>query len=113
VILHRPTLTQLWRAANLGILLARRDELSWHQGITTAIYDNMLSCDSMEYDFDVGRDLWLTKGRFGKLQRDYLDLELFDQFLGKCKNVHTSKRGPVTQMTCRLHGMTGPAVQVG
>lgn len=99
------TLTDLWHKSAHKMLFMTREELDFIATADTMVYDNVLSCDSMEYDFDAGRDLWLTKSRFTVLQRDYLDLEQLELFLGRCEEVglEHSKRGVVTQMFCKQH----------
>lgn len=109
VLFRVPTLTDLWHEANTRLLFARADELDWAAGATTGRNDNLLMCDSMEYDFDVA-DLWLTKGRFQKLQRDYLDYDLTRAWIeGPCSKQkmprNLSRRGTVTQLSCRVHGV--------
>lgn len=103
------TLTDLWHKTAHGMLFAKRDELDWVASIDTMIYDNFLSCRSMEFDFDMGRDLWLTKSRFTVLQRDYLDADDLDAFLDRCEAIGRprgeAKRGVVTQMFCTPHAM--------
>jgi hypothetical protein len=62
----------------------------------------------MQFDFDMGRDLWLTKARFTTLQRDYLDLYQLEQFLKRCKQIGLgeAKRGVVTQLFAKQHKMS-------
>jgi hypothetical protein len=57
----------------------------------------------MAYDFDMGRDLWLTKTRWTVLLRQYLDPSEVARFLDKAVEVATGegKRGVVTSMFCR------------
>jgi hypothetical protein len=83
-------------------------ELDFIASIDTMLYDNVLSCDSMAYDFDAGRDLWLTKSRFTVLQRDYLDLYDLETFLDRCESIGLgeAKRGVVTTMFCKQHKMS-------
>lgn len=54
----------------------------------------------MEFDFDLGRDLWLMKSRFTVLQREYLDLYQLETFLIRCKEIGlgSAKRGVITSM---------------
>ena len=101
------TLTDLWIQGCKDLLYMPAGKLSWAAGATTGIYDNLLVCKSMEFDFDPGRDLWLTKHRFGKLQRDYIDPELLPAFVERSAGMAQAlaKRGTVTQMSCRVHGM--------
>jgi len=101
------TLTDLWVQGCKDLLYMPASKLSWAAGATTGVYDNLLACRSMEYDFDPGRDLWLTKHRFQKLQRDYIDYDLLPAFVEKAASMKPilAKRGTVTQMSCRVHGM--------
>jgi hypothetical protein len=105
MIAHYDTLTSLWHKTAQSMLFAKREELDFVASIDTMIYDNVLSCDSMRFDFDLGRDLWLTKSRFTILQRDYLDLRELESFLDRCKSIGLgeAKRGVVTQMFAKQH----------
>jgi hypothetical protein len=87
------------------MLFMKEDQLDFIASIDTMVYDNILSCDSMSYDFDAGRDLWLTKSRFTVLQRDYLLLLELESFLDRCESIGLSegKRGVVTTMFCKQH----------
>jgi hypothetical protein len=110
ILLKAPTLTHLWHTANDRILFATAGELDWAAGATTGRNDNLLLADSMKFDFDVA-DLWLTRGRFTKLQRDYLDYDLTRAWIeGPCSKQkmprNLARRGTVTQLTCRVHGST-------
>lgn len=100
-------LTQLWHCEMEKQLFATREQLDFIASIDTIRYDCLLSCDSMEYDFDAGRDLWLTKSRFTILQRDYLDLYQLEMFLKRCKSIGLgeAKRGVVTQLFAKQHAM--------
>lgn len=102
---HYDTMTDLWHVTAQDMLFATREELDFVASIDTMRYDNSLSCDSMKFDFDLGRDLWLTKSRFTVLQRDYLDLHQLNQFLDRCKAIGLgeAKRGVVTQMFAKQH----------
>lgn len=101
------TLTNLWHEEMDRQLFATRDELDYVASIDTIRYDCLLSCDSMEFDFDMGRDLWLTKARFTILQRDYLDLYQLESFLKRCKEIGLgeAKRGVITQLFAKQHKM--------
>lgn len=101
------TLTSLWHKTAQSMLFASEEELDWIASIDTMVYDNQLRCRSMEFDFDAGRDLWLTKSRFTVLQRDYLDLYQLSQFLDRCESIGLgeAKRGVVTTMFAKQHGM--------
>ena len=66
-------------------------------------YDHILTCDSMEYTFDIGLDLWLTINRWRALQHDYLQPGQIGQFIDRSAGLHNGKRGKhrITQMVCR------------
>lgn len=104
---HYPTLTKMWHGEVERQLFAKKKQLDFIASIDTIRYDCLLSCDSMEYDFDSGRDLWLMKARFTTLQRDYLDLYNLESFLGRCKEIGLgqAKRGVVTQLFAKQHAM--------
>lgn len=104
---HYDTLTDLWRSEMEKQLFATKKELDYIASIDTIRYDCLLACDSMAYDFDMGRDLWLTKSRFTILQRDYLDLYQLESFLMRCKQIGLgeAKRGVVTQLFAKQHQM--------
>lgn len=105
MIAHYDTLTDLWHRTAQSMLFATKEELDFVASIDTMVYSNVLSCDSMRFNFDLGRDLWLNKQRFTVLQRDYLDLFELNQFLDRCKQIGlgAAKRGVVTQMFCKQH----------
>lgn len=109
------TLTELWHKEMERQLFATRKELDFVASIDTIRYDCLLSCDSMEYDFDAGRDLWLTKSRFTILQRDYLDLYQLEMFLRRCKEIGLgeAKRGVVTQLFAKQHKMAAKKYRWG
>lgn len=89
------------------MLFAKKKDLDFVASIDTMIYDNVLTCDSMEFDFDLGRDLWLNKSRWTILQRDYLDPGDLHTFFQRCKSIGLgeAKRGVVTMMPCKQHAM--------
>jgi hypothetical protein len=103
VIGRFPDMSSLWHGACERILYAPREKLDRWTGLTVCLYDNFLAADSMAFDFDVGRDLWLTKSRFPKLQRDYLEWDELEAFLERCEAIATNaaRRGVITQMHCR------------
>jgi hypothetical protein len=100
-----PTLTDLWHGEMERQLFATKRELDFVASVDTIRYDCLLSCDSMAYDFDMGRDLWLTKARFTTLQKAYLDLYNLEAFLKRCKEIGTgeAKRGVITQLFAHQH----------
>jgi len=71
-------------------------------GIDAIAYDNLLVADSMDFDIDLGRDLWLNKQRWTRLVRQYLDLSDTRAFLDRSASIGLGEgaRGVVTQMPC-------------
>lgn len=109
------TLTNLWHGEMDRQLFAKKKNLDFIASVDTIRYDCLLSCDSMAYDFDAGRDLWLTKSRFTILQRDYLDLYQLELFLRRCKEIGLgeAKRGVVTQLFAKQHKMSAKKYRWG
>jgi hypothetical protein len=105
VIANYKNLTDLWHKTAHYQLFATQKEIDFVASIDTCLYDNLLTCSSMAYDFDMGRDLWLTRARFTVLQRDYLVLPELDSFLDRCESIGLgeAKRGVVTQMFTKQH----------
>jgi len=93
--LWRGTVWKMWRG-QLG------DGLDFVASIDTVSYDNVLSADSMEFDIDLGRDLWLNRQRWTRLVRQYLDLSDTRSFIDRAADIGLGegKRGVVTQMPC-------------
>lgn len=105
MIANYPTLTELWHRTAQGMLFAKEKDLDFVASIDTMLYDNVLSCDSMKFKFDLGRDLWLTKTRFTVLQRAYIDPVEYASFLDRCQEIAASgsRRGVITQMFAHQH----------
>lgn len=106
-VANYPDLTTLWHSEMEKQLFAKEKELDFIASIDTIRYTCLLSCDSMKFDFDMGRDLWLTKSRFTILQRDYLDFFQLEQFLDRCESIGLgeAKRGVITQLFAKQHAM--------
>jgi hypothetical protein len=70
--------------------------------IDTIAYDNLLVAKSMDFDLDLGRDLWLNRQRWTRLVRQYLDLSDTRAFIDRSSDIGLGegKRGVVTQMPC-------------
>jgi hypothetical protein len=77
--------------------------LDFIASIDTIRYGNLLRAESMAYDFDLGRDLWLTRHRWTVLVRQYLDPGETSRFLTRAADIGLGegKRGVVTSMFCR------------
>lgn len=93
-------LTELWHHEAKTMVMATNEEIDFVSGLDVIRYDNLVGCDSMDYKFDLGRDLWLNRSRFTVLQREYLDLSHLESFLGRCKEIGLGgvKHGVVTSM---------------
>lgn len=103
-----PTLTKLWHGMCLRTFLTRSEEVGKLGGLTVANFDHLIAADSMAFDLDLGRDVWLTQGRFHQLMGAYLPPEeQVEQFLANCVSLEhkAGRRGAITQLTCRVHGM--------
>ena len=70
--------------------------------IDTIAYDNLLAARSMDFDLDLGKDLWLNRQRWTRLVRQYLDLSDTRAFIDRAADIGLGegKRGVVTQMPC-------------
>jgi hypothetical protein len=96
-------LTELWHREAESMILATKDEIDFVSGLDVIRYDNLVGCDSMSYDFDLGRDLWLNRARFTVLQKEYLDLSRLESFLDRSTEIGLGgvKHGVVTSMPFR------------
>lgn len=85
------------------MVMSTRKEIDFVSGLDVIRYDNLVGCDSMEYRFDLGRDLWLNRSRFTVLQREYLDLPHLESFLSRASEIGLGgvKHGVVTSMPFR------------
>jgi hypothetical protein len=101
--MHRwDTLTELWHGAADLILMGTREEITTN-GLTQILFDPVLAANSLQYDMDLAEDLWLTRGRFTSLQRDYVDPTSLRQFIQKSSEV-SPQRAQIAQMQCRMKG---------
>lgn len=68
----------------------------------TISYDNLLACESMEFDLDMGRDLWLNKQRWTRLCRQYLEKEEVERFIEHAVALSRGEgaKGACTSMFC-------------
>jgi hypothetical protein len=99
VLLRAKTLNEVWEAGCRRMFFGGNDEITKSSGMTLA-FNNVLIAKSMEFHADVGRDLNLTQSRFPALLRDYVDLEEYEAFLGRCQNV-AKRQTATTQMLFR------------
>lgn len=103
-----PTLTSLWHGMSLRTMLTKPEEVGRLGGLTVATFDHLLHADSMQFNFDLGHDVWYTAHRFSALQGAYLPpADQVNEFIAKCIALEEKhgRRGSVTQLTCRVHGM--------
>ena len=68
----------------------------------TIAYDNLLACESMEFDLDMGRDLWLNKQRWTRLVRQYLERSEVERFIDHAGALARGDgaKGACTSMFC-------------
>lgn len=104
-------LTDLWHGAADLILMGTKEEIV-SNGLTQLIFDPVLAANSLEYEMDLAEDLWLTRGRFTSLQRDYIDPVSLRQFIGKAAECST-QRAQISQMQCRMKGQRHVAYRWG
>lgn len=101
------TLTDMWHRACDEMIFAKGDSGKIFKGSSMTIsYGHLISAKSMAYEMDVWKNLHLTKSRFPTLQRTYLDLDIYEQFVKRCHN-SVKERGSVTQMPSVDHGPRG------
>lgn len=97
-------LTQLWHGTMRRMWRGTIENggIDFVASIDTIAYDNLLSAESMDFDLDLGRDLWLNRSRWTRLVRQYLDLSETRRFLDRCADIGLGegKRGVVTNMFC-------------
>src|SRR5215472_9142798 len=84
-----PDLSTLWRDGIHSMWRGTLDNglIDIVGSADTISYDNVLSCDSMAFDLDMGRDLWLNKQRWTRLVRDYIEPDELVRFVGKCEEL--------------------------
>lgn len=101
---HFPTMTNLWHDTVHSMLFGQLgDGIDYVASIDCIRYGNRLVADSMAFEFDLGRDLWLNRSRWTKLVRDYLDLGELRRFLDNSTRIGLGegKRGVITSMQTR------------
>lgn len=100
---HR-TMSDLWRDSVERMWRGTLDNggIDFVASIDTIAYDNLLAAESMAFDLDMGRDLWLNKSRWTRLVRQYLDPSETRRFVDRAAAIGTGegKRGVVTSMHC-------------
>jgi len=99
-----PDMSHLWRGTVKRMWHGTTDNggIDFVASIDTIAYDNLLIAHSMEFDIDLGRDLWLNRQRWTRLVRQYLDVSDTRTFIDRSADIGLGegKRGVVTQMPC-------------
>lgn len=107
---HR-NLTDLWHTTAERLVFGRADEVLV-SSLATVMYDQLLGADSMQYEFDISRETWMTSGRFTGLQRDYIDPDALEVFVGKSVGIKP-KKVSTSQMQCRYKGQRHVSYKYG
>lgn len=97
-----PTLTELWHGTARALIFAPAERVVV-SSLAVVAYDQLVAAHSMEYEFDVSRELWMTAGRFTGLQRDYIDPDALEEFIDKSAKIKP-KKVSISQMQCRMKG---------
>jgi hypothetical protein len=104
LIKNHHTLTDLWHDSVWRMWRGTIENggLDFVASIDTIAYDNLLACESMDFDLDLGRDLWLNRQRWTRLVRQYLDPSETRRFIDRAADIGLGegKRGVVTNMFC-------------
>lgn len=104
MIKNHKDLTSLWHDSMKRMWRGTLDNggIDFVASIDTIAYDNLLAAESMAFDLDLGRDLWLNRSRWTRLVRQYLDPSETARFLDRSADIGLGegKRGVVTQMPC-------------
>lgn len=77
------TLTELHEKLCNKLVHAQLGELDLVTSVDVQIHDTMSQADSMEWDFDL-KSMWLTKGRWSMMVKQYLDPVDLEDWLKKC-----------------------------
>lgn len=104
MIKNHHTLSDLWRDSIWRMWRGTLENggLSIIGSADTIAYDNLLACNSMEFDLDMGRDLWLNKQRWTRLCRQYLDPVEVERFVDHAALLARGEgaKGACTSMFC-------------
>lgn len=104
MIKNHHTLSDLWRDSIWRMWRGTLDNggLSIVGSADTIAYDNLLACESMDFDLDMGRDLWLNKQRWTRLVRQYLEPTETEAFIDRCVELArgSGAKGACTGMHC-------------
>lgn len=97
-------MSDLWRDTVKSMMYGTIDNggIDYVANIDCIRYGSRLVADSMAYDFDLGRDLWLNRARWTRLVREYLDAVEVRRFIDNATRIGLSegKRGVITSMHC-------------
>jgi hypothetical protein len=99
---HFPDMTSLRHDLVQSMLFGTLENggIDYIASIDCIRYDGAYHVDSMAYEFDVGRNLWLNKQRWTRLVREYLDLGETSKFLQRAEAIGLGegKRGVITNL---------------
>lgn len=77
-----PTLTDLHARLCNRLIWAKEDELDMLTSVDVQLHNTISGAESMSWDFDL-KNMWLTKGRWSMMVRQYLDPELLSIWLSQ------------------------------
>lgn len=102
---HFEDMTQLWHKIVHSMLFGTIEGggIDYVAGIDVIRYSSRLLADSMDYEFDLGRDLWLNRSRWTMLCRQYLDQRELSRFVEHAAKIGNKegRRGVITNMFCK------------
>lgn len=104
-----PTLTELHDHLCDTLIYAQTKELDLVTSVDVQIHNTMSMADSMAWDFDL-KTMWLTKGRWSMMVRQYLDADDMQVWLRKCvEGIGLKGRGISVLRTKVVRPRGGPA----
>jgi hypothetical protein len=71
--------------------------------IETHLYDSVLTADSCTYNLDVGRELWLNKGRWSRLMKEYVPRDSLNMFVTQSQEIMTGASRPGATTNLMFH----------
>lgn len=104
-----PTLTDLHEKLCETLIHAKLRDLDLVTSVDVQIHDTMSMAESMDWEFDL-KGMWLTKGRWSMMVRQYLDPEDFETWIRKCvAGIGLKGRGICVFRTRTVKPRGGPA----
>lgn len=100
-----PDMTHLWHDTVHSMLFGTIENrgIDYVAGIDVIRYGNRLVAESMDFEFDLGRDLWLNRSRWTMLLRQYLEPKEVVRFISHAEDIglKAGRRGVITNMFCK------------